>query len=143
MSDREAIGASDAGVGGGGFGDLPAGMPPSAEQLARRIAELAVDKKAVDVQVLDLRAVAGFTDFFVICGGTSDRHVKSVHDAIRVGIKRDLGIGPEHTEGEREARWILLDYGDCVAHVMTSDAREFYRLEHLWADAARVPVDGG
>ena len=104
--------------------------------LAERIAEIAADKKAQDVRVLDLRGVVSYTDFFVIASGNTERQTKAIHDAIHLELKdapeRRL---PRRTEGEREARWILLDYLDCVVHIFTPEAREYYRLEQLWGEA--------
>ncbi len=104
--------------------------------LAERIAAIAADKKAIDVRVIDLRGVVSYTDFFVICSGNTERQTKAIHDAIYEELKhaRDRLL-PRRTEGEREARWILLDYLDCVLHIFTPAAREFYRLENLWGEA--------
>lgn len=111
------------------------------ERLARRVAELMDDKKARDVVVLDVRGLANFTDYFVICTGRTDRQAKAIHDAVREGMKKDFEINPIRTEGERERSWILLDYGDCIAHVMLPATREYYRLEQLWGDAPRLPIE--
>ena len=108
-------------------------MPSSA--LARRIAEIAADKKAIDVRVLDMREVVGYTDYFVICSGNTERQTKAIHDAIYQELKDNDGLLPHRAEGEREARWILLDYLDCVAHIFTPEARDYYRLEQLWGEA--------
>ena len=107
----------------------------SSEQLARRIAETALDKKAKDLVVLDMRSVVSYTDFFVICTGNTERQTKAIHDAIHKELKDSASLLPGRSEGEREARWILLDYLDCVLHVFTPDARAFYRLEQLWGEA--------
>jgi ribosome-associated protein len=110
-----------------------ASMP--SDRLAHRIAEIAADKKAVDVRILDMREVVGYTDYLVICSGNTERQAKAIHDAIYQELKDDENLLPRRTEGEREARWILLDYLDCVAHIFTPDARAFYRLEQLWGEA--------
>jgi ribosome-associated protein len=107
------------------------------EQLAAAIAEYAGDKKAIDVVALDLRGVAGYTDYFVVCSGNTDRQVKAIHDGIHVGLKKEHGLLPRRVEGVTEARWILMDYLDVVVHVFTPDARDFYRLESLWGDVPR------
>lgn len=109
--------------------------------LARTAAQLADDKKAEDVVAIDLRGIANFTDYFVICTGRTDRQVKAVHDSIREGVKERFGILPDRTEGETERAWLLLDYGDCIVHIMLPDVREYYRLEELWQDAPAVPLD--
>jgi len=104
--------------------------------LAERIAEIAADKKAQDVRVLDLRGVVGYTDYFVVCTGNTERQTKAIHDAIYQELKdAPERLLPRRTEGEREARWILLDYLDCVVHIFTPDARDYYRLEQLWGEA--------
>ncbi|HEV8234623.1 MAG TPA: ribosome silencing factor [Gemmatimonadaceae bacterium] len=113
----------------------------SGEQIARRIAELLDDKKGVDIVALDVRGLANFADYFVFATGRSDRQTKALHDAIREGMKADPEMLPVHTEGERERRWILLDYGDVIAHVMIPEVREYYRLEQLWSDAPRLELD--
>jgi ribosome-associated protein len=111
------------------------------EQLARRIAELMDDKKGLEIVALDVRGLANFADYFVFCSGRSDRQAKALHDAIREGMKDDPGLLPVHTEGERERRWILLDYGDVIAHVMIPEVRDYYRLEQLWSDAPQLELE--
>src|SRR5919198_3093832 len=112
----------------------------SPEQLTQAIAAQAADKKAIEIVALDLRGVAGYTDFFVICSGGSDRQTKAIHDGIHQGLKKEHDVLPRRVEGLSEARWILMDYLDCVVHVFTPDAREFYRLEQLWGEAPRRAV---
>ena len=107
----------------------------SGEALAQLIAGYADDKKAHDIVALDLRGMVGYTDYFVICTGTSDRQAKAIHDGIHEGMKREQGILPRRVEGLPDAHWILMDYLDVVAHVFTPQTREFYRLEHLWGEA--------
>jgi len=102
--------------------------------LAERIAAIASDKKAIDVRLLDLREVVGYTDYFVICSGNTERQAKAIFDAVYLELKHSLGLLPRRTEGEREARWILMDYLDCVVHIFTPEARAFYRLEQLWGE---------
>ncbi len=110
------------------------------EQLADTIAELAADRKAQDIVKLDLRGMIGYTDYFVICTGRSDRQVKAIHDAIHAGLKSEHGIQPRRVEGLTEASWILIDYLDVVVHVFTPDMREYYRLEQLWGEAPALSV---
>ena len=105
------------------------------EELARVIAGYADDKKAQDIVELDLRGVVGYTDYFVICSGASERQVKAIHDGIHLGMKDDHGILPRRVEGVSESRWILMDYLDVVVHVFTPQTREYYRLEQLWGEA--------
>ena len=110
------------------------------QQLALLTAAYAADKKAIDLVVLDLRGVAGYTDFFVICSGGTDRQTKAIHDGIHVGMKKDHGLLPRRVEGVSEARWILMDYLDVVVHIFTPQTRDFYRLEQLWGDVPRLDV---
>jgi ribosome-associated protein len=111
--------------------------------LARAIAAYAADKKAADVIELDLRGVVGYTDYFVICSGNTERQTKAIHDAIYGGLKHDHGLLPERVEGVGEARWILLDYLDVIVHVFTPQTREFYRLEQLWGEAPARALGSG
>lgn len=106
-----------------------------AAALADRIAEIASDRKAIDIRVLDLREIVGYTDYFIVCSGNTERQTKAIHDAVYQTLKDEEGLLPRRAEGVREARWILLDYLDCVLHVFTPAAREFYRLENLWGEA--------
>lgn len=111
------------------------------EALAQRIAEIASDRKAIDVRVLDLRGMVGYTDFFVVCSGNTERQTKAIHDAIHQELKDADRLLPRRASGAREARWIVLDYLDCVVHILTPEAREFYRLETLWGEAPARSVE--
>ena len=104
-------------------------------ELARLVAGYADDKKAQDIVELDLRGVVGYTDYFVICTGTSERQVKAIHDGIYLGMKDDHSLLPRRVEGLAESRWVLMDYLDVVVHVFTPETRDFYRLEQLWGEA--------
>jgi len=106
-----------------------------AEALAERIAQIASGRKAIDIRVLDLRGVVSYTDFLVVCSGNTERQAKAIHDGVHQELKDEEGLLPRRAEGVREARWILLDYLDCVLHVFTPEAREYYRLDHLWGEA--------
>jgi ribosome-associated protein len=104
--------------------------------LAERIAGIASDRKAIDIRVIDLRGIVSYTDFFVICSGNTERQTKAIHDAIHEALKKgEKRLLPRRTEGDRESRWILLDYWDVVVHIFTPEAREYYRLENLWGEA--------
>ncbi len=116
-------------------------MMLSPERLATTIAAHAADKKAIDIVALDLREVAGYTDFFVICSGNTDRQTKAIHDAIHLGLKKHHGVLPRRVEGLGEARWVLMDYLDVVVHVFTPETRDYYRLEALWGDVPRLEYD--
>lgn len=103
-------------------------------------AEAANDKKAHDVLVLDVAQTIVITAYFVIATGTTDRHVRSIADEVEDQLRETAGVKPIGREGEREGKWVLLDFGDVVVHVFQPDERDFYRLEKLWADAPRVPL---
>jgi ribosome-associated protein len=115
----------------------------ASEQLARRIVGAALDKKARDVVALDMRDVVSYTDYFVICTGNTERQTKSIEDGIYQELKHgdETQILPERVEGRTEARWILMDYGDCVVHVFTPEARDYYRLEMLWGEVPELEVE--
>ena len=105
------------------------------EDLAREIIEYAADRKAIDIVQLDLREMIGYTDYFVICSGRTERQTKAIHDAIYEGLKSAHRRLPRRVEGLPGARWILMDYLDVVVHVFVPDARAYYRLEQLWGEA--------
>ena len=105
------------------------------EDLAAAAIDYAADRKALDIVQLDLRGIIGYTDYFVICSGRSDRQVKGIHDAIYQGMKSEHGLLPRRVEGVSQARWILMDYLDVIVHVFTPETREYYRLEQLWGEA--------
>ena len=109
-------------------------------RLAELVAGYAADVKAIDPVELDLRDVLGYTDYFVICSGNTDRQTKAIHDRIHQGMKNEHSVLPRRVEGLAEARWILMDYLDVVVHVFTPEAREFYRLEQLWGEAPKRAV---
>ena len=109
--------------------------------MAQQVAAYAADKKAIDLTVLDVRGILGYTDFFVICTGNTERQVKSIHDGINESMKKERGELPRRVEGLPEARWVLLDYLDVVVHILTPEAREYYRLEQLWGEAPRQDVE--
>jgi ribosome-associated protein len=117
--------------------ESPAEDPTAVKAL--ECARAAIDKKAENVQLLDLRELSGFTDFFVICSGTSDRQLQSIADGIEFHL-RSAGLEALSTEGYAEGRWILMDFGDVVVHIFLEALREYYDLESLWSDAPRVKV---
>jgi len=112
---------------------------PNSQNLAREIANLALTKKAFDVVVMDMREVSSATDFFVLASAATDIQAKAVVRAIDDGL-RARGIKPYHVEGLENARWVLMDYVDVVAHVMQPRVRDYYGLEHLWSDAPREEI---
>lgn len=102
-------------------------------------AELALERKAEDLAILDMRKVANFCDYFIICSASSPRRAAAIAELIeeRFGEK---GLRLKSNEGKREGMWILLDYGDVVIHVFFESVRTYYGLERLWADAKHVHV---
>jgi ribosome-associated protein len=119
------------------------GQAPQLEpnKLAELISDYASDVKAIDIVELDLRGVLGYTDYFVVATGGTDRQVKAIHDRIHEGMKKEHGQLPRRVEGVSEARWILMDYWDVIVHIFTPEAREFYRLEQLWGEAPKRVVE--
>jgi nicotinate-nucleotide adenylyltransferase len=103
--------------------------------LAHRIVELASDKKASDIVLLDVRGQTTMTDYFVICSGASDRQLGAIADGIAEGVKA-TGVSPLSREGEASSHWVLIDFGGVIVHVMSVPEREFYQLERLWSRAA-------
>lgn len=99
----------------------------------------ALDKKAIDVVVLDLRGTPAFTDFFILCSGNSQRQVKAIADGIEDAL-RTSKVRAAHVEGYERAEWILMDYFTFIVHVFTPQTRDFYSLERLWGDAERIDV---
>jgi ribosome-associated protein len=97
----------------------------------------ALDKKAIDVVVLDLRKAGGFTDYFVICSGANPRQINAIADGVEEKLRKNLGERPALAEGIEKSEWILLDYFDFVVHVFSRDCRAFYDLERLWGSAER------
>lgn len=104
------------------------------QQVARKIAAAASDKKARDILLLNMENLSPLTDYFIIASADNVTLVKAVADNIEEKLTEE-GILPSHTEGYAEGRWILMDYGDCVAHIFLEEDRDFYNLEQLWADA--------
>jgi ribosome-associated protein len=107
------------------------------EDAVMMAARAASDRKAADMVILDLRDVAQFTEFFLICTANNPRQVQAVTDAIEENL-RQAGKRPSHIEGYTAAEWVLLDYGDFIAHVFSPTSRRFYDLERLWRDAKHV-----
>lgn len=94
------------------------------------------EKKGTNICVIDLRKVMNsYSDFFIICTGTSDTNVQAISDSVQDLTRTILNEKPSHIEGYREANWILLDYFDTLVHIFKGDEREYYDLENLWADA--------
>ncbi len=111
----------------------------TAEDLARRCADLAADRRAEDIIILDLRDLSSVADFFVVASAGADVQVRAVADRIEEGIESE-GEHTWHREGYQNGQWIVLDYVDVVCHLFLKEKREFYQLERLWGDAPRIAV---
>ena len=115
---------------------------PGSKRLTGDVAKAvkaALDKKALDVVVLDLRNTPAFTDFFVLCSGLNPRQVKAIADAVEETL-RAAKVRPAHIEGYDRAEWVLMDFFTFIVHVFTPQTRAFYSLERLWGDAERIEV---
>ncbi len=99
----------------------------------------AIEKKAQDPILIELKGIASFTDYFLLCTGKSDRQVQAIAQAIEESLKKN-GIRPLGREGMREGKWILMDYEDVVVHIFLEPMRRFYDLEGLWIDAPRIDL---
>ena len=112
----------------------------SSLELALHCARTALDKKAEDVVVLDVRRISSFADYFIIMSGRSTRHVQGLAEAITAELSSKRITGAT-SEGLKEGHWVLLDYDDVIVHIFYSETRAFYNLEGLWHDAPRVEVE--
>ena len=115
-------------------------MELKGSEIAEIGVEAALDTRANNVVVLDLRGLSSVTDFFVICSGNSDTHVEGIANNIEEKLE-EHNANLWHREGGRKATWILLDYIDVIIHIFTEEARNFYGLERLWVDAPRTEYD--
>jgi ribosome-associated protein len=113
------------------------GVLVDAALLARAAADIASDKKASDVIVLDVRDVTTIADYFVVCSGNNTRQIQAISEAIDEGLGRQGG-NLLHREGDAETGWVLLDFGDVIVHIFAPKEREYYRLERLWNEAKTV-----
>ena len=111
-------------------------------ELAKAIAKAADDKKARDIVLMDMAALTPATDYFVICSAGSTTQVRDIADNIDEELAEKHSLEFLHKEGYREAEWVLLDYGDAVAHIFLQDSREYYALESLWGDAELTAYEG-
>jgi ribosome-associated protein len=105
--------------------------------LARRVVELAEDKKAADIVLLDLQGLTTMTDAFVIASGGSERQLGAIADGIAEGM-REIGVRPIGREGTPESHWMLIDFGDVIVHIFTPPERDFYQLEKHWSEAKTI-----
>ena len=112
----------------------------SEESLARLCADGALDKKAENVVILDMRGISSFTVFFVIVSGTSDPQLKAIASSIRGRVRDVTGLRPIAEDGFPGSQWVIIDYGSVIVHVFHEEKRDVYALESLWSDARRINI---
>ena len=105
-----------------------------------RLAKVLDEKKGKEIMVLETQDISSLADYFILCTGSSAPQLKALADACELAMKQ-ADIAPHHIEGRRGGTWILQDYGDVVLHIFSEEAREFYALDRLWADAKQVDVE--
>ena len=111
-------------------------MAKRTKYLAKKLIKYALEKKAEDVVLLDLRKISPVADFFIICSGTTDVQVKAILDSVLENCKKKK-IDIYHVEGEQSMRWVLVDLVDVVLHIFQTEVRNYYQLERLWGDAVK------
>lgn len=107
-----------------------------------RIASLAADKKAVNIKAFDVAGLTDIADAFVLCTATSEPQMKAIYNAVREGMK-EIGVPPLRTEGALNGGWVLMDFGAIIFHLFRQQAREFYDLDGMWADAEEIKIEVG
>lgn len=112
--------------------------PLSSHERAIRCAGLALDKKALDVKILEIREISSIADYLVLASGQSDKQTQAIAESVRQGLKK---FGKtQAVEGLKEGNWIIIDYGDVIVHVFREETRHYYSLDSLWSDAPPVPI---
>lgn len=115
-------------------------MNDSIESRVRVAVAAALDKKAFDLDVLEVGKLTSIADYFILASASNERQSAAIADAV-IGQLRDLGVKPLVVEGMSPGRWVLLDFGDFIVHIFTEDVRRFYGLERLWGDAPNVTAE--
>lgn len=110
------------------------------ERLAQLCAEIAADKKAERIVAIDLRGISTFTDFFLVCSGTSEPHLKAIVNELQERLWKDHHVKPLVIDGFPQSQWIVAHYGDVVIHIFAEEKRAYYALEDLWGDAPRLKL---
>lgn len=113
----------------------------SIESRVRLAVAAALDKKATNLDVLQVGELTSIADYFILCSAGSERQAAAISDSVLDRLREDLGVKPLLVEGTTPGRWILLDFGDFIVHIFTEDVRRFYGLERLWGDAPNVTVE--
>ena len=116
--------------------------PLAGRELAVKVAEAALEKKASRIEIIDVRGKVDYTDYVVVMSGRSDRQVAAIARGIEETLKREHGTRCSGVEGLPQGNWVLLDFGDVVTHIFHQDTRGYYDLEALWLDADRVEFEG-
>ncbi len=116
--------------------------PKVGRELALKVAEAALDKKAARIEIIDVRGKVDYTDYVIVMSGRSDRQVAAIARGIEEDLKHKYGARCAGVEGLPQGNWVLLDFGDVVVHIFHQDTRGYYDLEALWLDADRVEVEG-
>lgn len=125
----------------GTFRVMESDKPPLAgEELLQAIADAAWERKAYDLEALRVNDLVGYTDYFLVCSGTSDRQVNAIASSIEKSLRTNHKTRPNGVEGRESGHWVLLDYVDVVVHVLYQPVREYYELEKLWSDAERISL---
>jgi ribosome-associated protein len=114
--------------------------PLTSEKLAILCGQAALNKKAEDVVILDLRSVSTFTDFFVICSGNSEPQLKAIANELQEQLHKDYGRHPLRVDGVPFSQWVIVDFGDVLVHIFNQDKRALYALEDLWGEAPRLAL---
>jgi ribosome-associated protein len=109
-------------------------MPGDALEIARTIVASLEEKKGEDILLLDLIGICSFTDYFIICSGTSERSIKALADEVRKVMKEKYSMVEQGIEGDAQSGWVLIDYGDVILHIFSKALREYYQLEDLWRE---------
>lgn len=112
----------------------------ASDRIATLCADFAANKKAEDVLALDLRGISTVADFFVVCSGTSEPHLKAISSEIQDKLREDHGVRALHVDGYPASQWMVVDYGDVLVHIFHQEKRAFYALEDLWSDAPRLAL---
>lgn len=103
-------------------------------------AAYALEKKAFNVRILEVRKISSLTDYLLLVSGRSDRQVQAIAEAVRLGLKKEHATPPLAVEGMKEGRWVLIDYGDVMVHVFQEPVRDFYDLDGLWSEASEIAI---
>ncbi len=114
--------------------------PPEFLIKTLRIGELAAERKAIDIRAYDVRGLTVIADAFVLCSATSEPQLRAIFNGVREGMK-ETGVAPLRSEGGFKGGWLVIDYGDAIVHIFRKEAREFYDLDGLWADAPQVELN--